>query len=349
MKATTVPTPLALSPGRGKGGAAEPRDASYPRPRGRNRGARGSAAGRPLDGPRSATRGVGLAGRARDARHPVPGEQGHRTSGGGASRAPPDARRARGRAERGGDPSRAESRRRSSAWASFDGQGPAPTRRSRSRRRPGSRSPWCRGSRRRSATFACAGSSSPSLVRALADENIFGLALLPGATDHLPATWVTIRVGDVRKGLFALPATREGVQPAAGERGAPEEGPVRGPRLQRERRLRLGGRRLPAPAIGPDDRPRGADVRPRSRARRQLRAARLRPRARRARSPRPGRARRGERDGVGRARGAARRLRRRPGPRESAGRHRERGDRGARGLDQGGATPGRARGRAPPR
>jgi hypothetical protein len=60
----------------------------------------------------------------------------------------------------------------------------------------------------------------PSLVRALAGENIFDLALLPGTGERLPATWVTHRVGDVRKGLFAPPSIAKelGPQPVSEER-----------------------------------------------------------------------------------------------------------------------------------
>jgi DNA-binding transcriptional LysR family regulator len=60
----------------------------------------------------------------------------------------------------------------------------------------------------------------PSLMRALAGENIFDLALLPGSSERLPATWASHCVGDVRKGLFACPALAKelGGQPVSEER-----------------------------------------------------------------------------------------------------------------------------------
>ena len=53
----------------------------------------------------------------------------------------------------------------------------------------------------------------PSLMRALAGENIFDLALLPGMSERLPATWVSVHAGDVRKGLFAPPAIAKALGP----------------------------------------------------------------------------------------------------------------------------------------
>lgn len=53
----------------------------------------------------------------------------------------------------------------------------------------------------------------PSLIRALAGENIFDLALLAGAADRLPATWVSLYVADLRKGLFAPPELARALGP----------------------------------------------------------------------------------------------------------------------------------------
>jgi DNA-binding transcriptional LysR family regulator len=45
----------------------------------------------------------------------------------------------------------------------------------------------------------------PSLMRAYASENLFDVAILPGETSRLPASWTSVKVGDVRMGLFAPP------------------------------------------------------------------------------------------------------------------------------------------------
>jgi DNA-binding transcriptional LysR family regulator len=47
---------------------------------------------------------------------------------------------------------------------------------------------------------------APPLLRSLAAQNLFDLAILPGALQRLPATWSCVRVGDIQLGLFAPPA-----------------------------------------------------------------------------------------------------------------------------------------------
>jgi DNA-binding transcriptional LysR family regulator len=46
----------------------------------------------------------------------------------------------------------------------------------------------------------------PSLVRAYAPENFFEMAILARSADRMPTTWVSVRVGEIRSGLFATPA-----------------------------------------------------------------------------------------------------------------------------------------------
>lgn len=46
----------------------------------------------------------------------------------------------------------------------------------------------------------------PSLLRANAQDDGFDILLLPGGGEHLPASWVSDHVGDLRRGLFASPA-----------------------------------------------------------------------------------------------------------------------------------------------
>jgi DNA-binding transcriptional LysR family regulator len=46
----------------------------------------------------------------------------------------------------------------------------------------------------------------PSLLRANAQDDGFDVLLLPGGGDHLPASWVSEEVGQLRRGLFASPA-----------------------------------------------------------------------------------------------------------------------------------------------
>jgi DNA-binding transcriptional LysR family regulator len=53
----------------------------------------------------------------------------------------------------------------------------------------------------------------PALVRAYAAENFFDLALLPGGFDRLPATWVSVNVGEIRKGLYGSPALARALGP----------------------------------------------------------------------------------------------------------------------------------------
>jgi DNA-binding transcriptional LysR family regulator len=59
----------------------------------------------------------------------------------------------------------------------------------------------------------------PALIRAFAAENFFDLTLTIGM-ERLPGTWVSLRVGEVRKGLFCAPAVARqlGPQPIAPER-----------------------------------------------------------------------------------------------------------------------------------
>jgi DNA-binding transcriptional LysR family regulator len=48
----------------------------------------------------------------------------------------------------------------------------------------------------------------PSLLRAHAQDEGFDILLIPGGGDHLPATWVSEQVGELRRGLFASPSLR---------------------------------------------------------------------------------------------------------------------------------------------
>lgn len=52
----------------------------------------------------------------------------------------------------------------------------------------------------------------PPMVRALATENRFDVALTLGAA-HLPATWVSQWIGDIRKVLLASPALAQALRP----------------------------------------------------------------------------------------------------------------------------------------
>ena len=58
---------------------------------------------------------------------------------------------------------------------------------------------------------------APSLVRAYAPENFFEMAILPRVADRMPTTWVSVKVGELRSGLFATPelARRLGPPPVA--------------------------------------------------------------------------------------------------------------------------------------
>lgn len=49
----------------------------------------------------------------------------------------------------------------------------------------------------------------PSLLRANAQDDGFDILLLPGTGEHLPASWVSEKVGDIRRGLFASPSLRQ--------------------------------------------------------------------------------------------------------------------------------------------
>ena len=46
---------------------------------------------------------------------------------------------------------------------------------------------------------------APSLVRAYAPENFFEMAILARSADRMPVTWVSVRVGEIRSGLFGSP------------------------------------------------------------------------------------------------------------------------------------------------
>lgn len=48
----------------------------------------------------------------------------------------------------------------------------------------------------------------PSLLRANAQDDGFDILLIPGGGEHLPASWVSEQVGELRRGLFASPALR---------------------------------------------------------------------------------------------------------------------------------------------
>ncbi len=49
----------------------------------------------------------------------------------------------------------------------------------------------------------------PSLLRAGAQDDGFDVLLIPGGGEHLPASWVTEQVGQLRRGLFAKPSLRD--------------------------------------------------------------------------------------------------------------------------------------------
>jgi DNA-binding transcriptional LysR family regulator len=46
---------------------------------------------------------------------------------------------------------------------------------------------------------------APSLVRAYAPENFFEMAILARGADRMPTTWVSVKVGELRSGLFGTP------------------------------------------------------------------------------------------------------------------------------------------------
>ena len=49
----------------------------------------------------------------------------------------------------------------------------------------------------------------PSLLRANAQDDGFDILLLPGGGEHLPLSWVSDHVGELRRGLFASPSLRQ--------------------------------------------------------------------------------------------------------------------------------------------
>jgi DNA-binding transcriptional LysR family regulator len=60
----------------------------------------------------------------------------------------------------------------------------------------------------------------PSLLRANAQDDGFDILLLPGGGEHLPSSWDSEQVGELRRGLFASPAlwARLGTGPIALDR-----------------------------------------------------------------------------------------------------------------------------------
>lgn len=46
---------------------------------------------------------------------------------------------------------------------------------------------------------------APALVRAYAPENFFEMAILARSADRMPVTWVNVKVGEIRSGLFGSP------------------------------------------------------------------------------------------------------------------------------------------------
>ncbi len=53
----------------------------------------------------------------------------------------------------------------------------------------------------------------PGLLRAYAAENFFDMALVPADIERLPSTWVSVRIGDLRKALFGTPAAARQLGP----------------------------------------------------------------------------------------------------------------------------------------
>jgi DNA-binding transcriptional LysR family regulator len=49
----------------------------------------------------------------------------------------------------------------------------------------------------------------PSLLRANAQDDGFDILLIPGGGEHLPGSWVSEQVGEIRRGLFASPVLRQ--------------------------------------------------------------------------------------------------------------------------------------------
>jgi len=55
---------------------------------------------------------------------------------------------------------------------------------------------------------------APSLVRAYAPENFFEMAILARSAERMPTTWVSVKVGEIRSGLFATPELARRLGPA---------------------------------------------------------------------------------------------------------------------------------------
>jgi DNA-binding transcriptional LysR family regulator len=69
----------------------------------------------------------------------------------------------------------------------------------------------------------------PALLRGYAGEELFDVALLPGAVTGLPSKWASTRIGELRKSLFASPGVARGLGPAPtieALRAAPFVGPI---------------------------------------------------------------------------------------------------------------------------
>ena len=69
----------------------------------------------------------------------------------------------------------------------------------------------------------------PALMRGYVTDELFDVALLTGATDGLPPSWASVRVGELRKSLLASPAVaaRLGLRPRVDDlRAALFVGPV---------------------------------------------------------------------------------------------------------------------------
>ncbi len=54
---------------------------------------------------------------------------------------------------------------------------------------------------------------APALVRAYAPDNLFEMAILARSADRMPTTWVSVRVGEIRSGLFATPELARRLEP----------------------------------------------------------------------------------------------------------------------------------------
>jgi DNA-binding transcriptional LysR family regulator len=60
----------------------------------------------------------------------------------------------------------------------------------------------------------------PALIRALAAQNVFDVALLPSSAERLPASWTSEQAGELKKSLFGTPAMQKrlGPGPVAADR-----------------------------------------------------------------------------------------------------------------------------------